>query len=287
MKIGRNDPCPCGSGKKYKKCCIDKERKKDSFTGECLPVYKCWISRPNGSRIAVGSRIKPNGNYEMASMLVDEWKMGLKDGFGNHSLSKQQLDYYIGSGDFREVNIEECKKLIKKGILIANDLGFSLPKEYERYKGIIGNMDDIAIRGSLYKCFACGENDLSEETASMIREVTLKDVKKGVCGTPNETIIYFACEKCKVDESEEDEGDEDTDEECIEEEDGLWEKGFFTEGISPNEMKEKAKTIHKGHDEDMKFNCKKCNAKISAHNKDWHAGMCDKCFNREVYGDES
>ena len=23
-KIGRNDPCPCGSGKKFKKCCIDK-----------------------------------------------------------------------------------------------------------------------------------------------------------------------------------------------------------------------------------------------------------------------
>ncbi len=23
--IGRNDPCPCGSGRKYKKCCIDKE----------------------------------------------------------------------------------------------------------------------------------------------------------------------------------------------------------------------------------------------------------------------
>ena len=21
MKAGRNDPCPCGSGKKYKKCC--------------------------------------------------------------------------------------------------------------------------------------------------------------------------------------------------------------------------------------------------------------------------
>jgi len=24
-KIGRNDPCPCGSGKKYKKCCLRKE----------------------------------------------------------------------------------------------------------------------------------------------------------------------------------------------------------------------------------------------------------------------
>lgn len=23
MKVGRNDPCPCGSGKKYKKCCLN------------------------------------------------------------------------------------------------------------------------------------------------------------------------------------------------------------------------------------------------------------------------
>ena len=25
-KTGRNDPCPCGSGRKYKKCCEAKER---------------------------------------------------------------------------------------------------------------------------------------------------------------------------------------------------------------------------------------------------------------------
>ena len=24
-KIGRNDPCPCGSGKKYKNCCMNKD----------------------------------------------------------------------------------------------------------------------------------------------------------------------------------------------------------------------------------------------------------------------
>ncbi|MDP9001490.1 MAG: SEC-C metal-binding domain-containing protein [Myxococcota bacterium] len=24
-KVGPNDPCPCGSGKKFKKCCIDKK----------------------------------------------------------------------------------------------------------------------------------------------------------------------------------------------------------------------------------------------------------------------
>lgn len=30
-KIGRNDPCPCGSGKKYKKCCIDKPFKETPY----------------------------------------------------------------------------------------------------------------------------------------------------------------------------------------------------------------------------------------------------------------
>jgi preprotein translocase subunit SecA len=27
LKVGRNDPCYCGSGKKYKKCCLDKDNK--------------------------------------------------------------------------------------------------------------------------------------------------------------------------------------------------------------------------------------------------------------------
>ena len=26
MKAGRNDACPCGSGKKYKKCCLPKDQ---------------------------------------------------------------------------------------------------------------------------------------------------------------------------------------------------------------------------------------------------------------------
>jgi hypothetical protein len=25
-KVGRNDPCPCGSGKKFKKCCMNREK---------------------------------------------------------------------------------------------------------------------------------------------------------------------------------------------------------------------------------------------------------------------
>ena len=32
-KAGRNDPCPCGSGKKYKHCCLEKDR-----TAELAPA---------------------------------------------------------------------------------------------------------------------------------------------------------------------------------------------------------------------------------------------------------
>jgi hypothetical protein len=28
VRIGRNDPCPCGSGKKYKRCCIEKDQQR-------------------------------------------------------------------------------------------------------------------------------------------------------------------------------------------------------------------------------------------------------------------
>ncbi|MBV8314698.1 MAG: SEC-C domain-containing protein [Planctomycetaceae bacterium] len=30
-KVGRNDPCPCGSGKKFKACCMRKEAHADPF----------------------------------------------------------------------------------------------------------------------------------------------------------------------------------------------------------------------------------------------------------------
>ncbi|MBI3413452.1 MAG: hypothetical protein HY051_05235 [Candidatus Aenigmarchaeota archaeon] len=66
-----------------------------------------------------------------------------------------------------------------------------------------------------------------------------------------------------------------------EEENSLWSAGEFAETMSSSDMEEKMKTFHKKHDENVDFNCKKCNAKISAHNKDWHGGMCDDCFNKE------
>ena len=30
-KVGRNDPCPCGSGKKYKKCCLESGKYEERY----------------------------------------------------------------------------------------------------------------------------------------------------------------------------------------------------------------------------------------------------------------
>ncbi len=39
MNIGRNDPCPCGSGMKYKKCHLLIEQKEDKIKNEALEKW--------------------------------------------------------------------------------------------------------------------------------------------------------------------------------------------------------------------------------------------------------
>lgn len=40
MKIGRNDPCPCGSGKKYKRCCLEREQAASAVDSEWLKLRR-------------------------------------------------------------------------------------------------------------------------------------------------------------------------------------------------------------------------------------------------------
>lgn len=43
QKVGRNDPCPCGSGKKYKKCCLKKDSLFRQKKQEPLAVQTKWL----------------------------------------------------------------------------------------------------------------------------------------------------------------------------------------------------------------------------------------------------
>ena len=42
--VGRNDPCPCGSGKKYKNCCLNKGSKG-------LKIKAKWLNAPAGPNL--------------------------------------------------------------------------------------------------------------------------------------------------------------------------------------------------------------------------------------------
>lgn len=70
QKIGRNDPCPCGSGKKYKNCCINKPVSKPlPFKAKLLsqPKQVDFMSRTFGKQIADAEKLPnefPDKNLE-------------------------------------------------------------------------------------------------------------------------------------------------------------------------------------------------------------------------------
>jgi len=52
-KVNRNDPCPCGSGKKYKKCCGAAPAKKKieavNLTGQSMDKIQGLFAKRKGS----------------------------------------------------------------------------------------------------------------------------------------------------------------------------------------------------------------------------------------------
>ena len=69
-------------------------------------------------------------------------------------------------------------------------------------------------------------------------------------------------------------------------EDKFWEEGSFAETTGSDDMEKKMRTFGMKHDEEMNFSCKKCKKEISAHNNDWHDGMCDDCFDAAHFPEE-
>ena len=49
--VGRNDPCPCGSGKKFKKCCLDKVKQNQlpSALQDADPEFEDWDDAVEGA----------------------------------------------------------------------------------------------------------------------------------------------------------------------------------------------------------------------------------------------
>jgi len=64
----RNDPCPCGSGKKYKKCCLPKDRIKS------LPIDP--YASGAFSRKERDSAIEKLPRFAMRPEFEEDWAVG-------------------------------------------------------------------------------------------------------------------------------------------------------------------------------------------------------------------
>ena len=88
MKIGRNDPCPCGSGKKYKKCCLDelqsvKITNKIEEVDSINPFFKQYNSFDLLQSIAGLSIIPKNhGKYvrleQLATKIIQNYNINIE-----------------------------------------------------------------------------------------------------------------------------------------------------------------------------------------------------------------
>ena len=66
-KVGRNDPCPCGSGLKYKRCCLNKDRESD----------RSKITESSRKRVFATSTIQPRFSKAKKRYLSQSAKKGL------------------------------------------------------------------------------------------------------------------------------------------------------------------------------------------------------------------
>lgn len=132
-KIGRNDPCPCGSGKKYKKCCLNKNK----FT---LP-YQKYIDK------SLDEYPKKNNNKDQ----VDFYEYYNQEYIEIDKLLYKALKHkHIPKFITRDINTEELIEMK------ALEEAFELIKEElkkNNFKNINEYDDKISIHYSLYSFF--------------------------------------------------------------------------------------------------------------------------------------
>lgn len=81
-KTGRNDPCPCGSGKKYKKCCLPLEREIGSLSNvkDLLNYASLWIFSKKWINDEF-QEIKKAYSFPLDNKLKDEFSICLRNAF--------------------------------------------------------------------------------------------------------------------------------------------------------------------------------------------------------------
>ncbi len=106
-KVGRNDPCPCGSGKKYKKCCaiFDDEKTAQLSSEECRLFYETWYGLMgfiNDRKSVIKGKIKPEYPNTVSDMMVHKVREVLWE-------KPELIDEYISGTELPQEKIDILK----------------------------------------------------------------------------------------------------------------------------------------------------------------------------------
>ena len=134
VKVGRNDPCPCGSGKKYKRCCMEKhEQARKSTPGEQTAdfaekqqeqerlvdrIEKAFGLHASGkNEEAIGSASKLLKKYPNEDRLHDimatchlaagDFDQAVEICKSRLKIAKAEKDYFLQHGRYRDAEIDK------------------------------------------------------------------------------------------------------------------------------------------------------------------------------------
>ena|GEM_PF-311992 len=166
VKIGRNDPCHCGSGKKYKKCCLAKEEANrlpvplDLSSGQKevlikdaqkYPFDQCLINgnwKDVGLARIVVIRQMDEDHFIFGMYLVDTYCLGVKSASYDVGVTEKQLQDLISnySDDPEEYCLGCVQQIVDGAIEYAKKLGFSPYPEFDLARHVLGEKKDCEAR---------------------------------------------------------------------------------------------------------------------------------------------
>jgi hypothetical protein len=181
-KIGRNDPCPCGSGKKYKNCCLGL----DEIAGKGLDTFERYNQLLTALKVKLDDHFSSDirkvrrearqqfmrfaDSNEMPSeheSLFSDWLWF--DFSGNGAVSKAQ-QYYAENGSFMDPYLSECLQG-----LIHSSLAIFTPVEASDTHLVLQNL----INGSTCRVMLREPWDIAENCANILLLGRIVDTNQG------------------------------------------------------------------------------------------------------------
>ncbi len=165
-KVGRNEPCHCGSGKKYKKCCLAKDeavrfpvpldltdQQKESIIKDSqkYPVDDILINcdwKEFGLASIIVIRSMDESHYILATYLIDMNCLGVKNACSDAGVTSKMIHEMVTNypGEMESFCHGCAQQLVSQAVEYARNLGFDPHPDFELAQYVLGEKEDCEDR---------------------------------------------------------------------------------------------------------------------------------------------